>query len=922
MKDRFSNFIESRQDPHHDPYEEDDDAYEEDESRQDAADDDVEEEVPAPNAPESRPFGSTLNLRFGGGNTQNNGSDQNSHNAQNGNASQNGWGEFISKPASPEVIRDAQQQGNRAPQQEVHQQPRQEIRWQPQPISVMPRQATPSPSPAAVEPETTEPARTAEPIDFSPIEEEEESPKRRGWHSILPGWRRKDEYGEDEDLTENLSQDDVSENDDEEELPHRFGWLSLLRRHRAQPEEEDTVSEKKFAHIGQRIRKGFSAVSNRVRGRLRIDESLDEFRQEIAADSDTSDENLRNRSGRLTKIGIAAGLASIIAMGGYAGVKHLNHGNKGNPETNQVVESTGKTDDTFGSLTSRAEEISAQAEGLGDALSDRLENTLQGVAEVVTSGGSIDDLLGDTDSANRATDALTDSLDAVTDTLDDSLDAASDALNSAAELAKTDSQTDPFDFDFGNAETTPIETAVADSPLDNDISNEPSTSPTYPAYGEGRGIPTPSSEDFPTMDQIKSDLAETGENIKEAIRSGLEKADSSLQTAGEKTGEFLSNTAERVNDSTRQLGENISSAYQNTKEKAADTMNELQNDFVEARDQIQSTAEQVSQQVGNSLQNVREQTLDSIQQFNNQIGGSLQSGTERREPLRLSLGQEKKSEPLFLSPTTRESHATSSLGENAVAQFQPVGTSADGRNTLLHTAAPATASVATPLATGNTGDNTQLSSLGPHVGLAPVSTPDTASAAAQEAALVQTQTPDETFATDPDLSSIGFEAPRVEGGSPLSKSLSPFGGQYSLPEEVVPAGETAISAAGEGQNATGLANNPNLSSLDYDPTNQNASAGYNNNNRNSYNLLNGESLSNTDNIGRADGPNNHKKGYVPASGYRQYKTKAGDNLIVIAENELGDGSRWSEISKLNSDKNLRGRLQEGITILLPTDKVE
>ena len=168
----------------------------------------------------------------------------------------------------------------------------------------------------------------------------------------------------------------------------------------------------------------------------------------------------------------------------------------------------------------------------------------------------------------------------------------------------------------------------------------------------------------------------------------------------------------------------------------------------------------------------------------------------------------------------------------------------------------------------------------------------------QEAAAVKSQTPDETFAAEPNLSVIGLGDSGAEDGSALSDSLSPFSTQYALPEETVPAADSAQAYAGTAPAAN--TGGGQLSSLDYNPADPSASASYNNS-QIGYSRLSG-GMSN---------------GAALGGGYRQYVTKSGDNLIMIAENELGDASRWTEISKLNSDKNLRGRLQEGILIYLP-----
>jgi len=54
-----------------------------------------------------------------------------------------------------------------------------------------------------------------------------------------------------------------------------------------------------------------------------------------------------------------------------------------------------------------------------------------------------------------------------------------------------------------------------------------------------------------------------------------------------------------------------------------------------------------------------------------------------------------------------------------------------------------------------------------------------------------------------------------------------------------------------------------------------------------------------------------------ASGYRQYVTKEGDNLLTIAENELGSSSRWGEIKRLNNLRSGAAYFDAGTTLLLP-----
>ena len=58
---------------------------------------------------------------------------------------------------------------------------------------------------------------------------------------------------------------------------------------------------------------------------------------------------------------------------------------------------------------------------------------------------------------------------------------------------------------------------------------------------------------------------------------------------------------------------------------------------------------------------------------------------------------------------------------------------------------------------------------------------------------------------------------------------------------------------------------------------------------------------------------------VSATGaYREYVTREGDNLLTIAENELGSSSRWGEIKRINNLRSGATYFDVGTVILLPT----
>lgn len=64
---------------------------------------------------------------------------------------------------------------------------------------------------------------------------------------------------------------------------------------------------------------------------------------------------------------------------------------------------------------------------------------------------------------------------------------------------------------------------------------------------------------------------------------------------------------------------------------------------------------------------------------------------------------------------------------------------------------------------------------------------------------------------------------------------------------------------------------------------------------------------------------NGANGSATTTGYREYVTKEGDNLLTIAERELGSSSRWGEIKRLNNLRSGATYFASGTTLLLPVD---
>ena len=1075
MKDRYDNFFDAQQDPYEydaddennaEEYEEDeledeespeddDESYEDEELEDDedepddeeyAEEEEEEEEVPAAPAASSRPFGNSLNIQLNDRNRpSNNHNNQGSAGRPGGSAPQNrpqgadrGMVFKQVRPATPAA-------GGYTMASARPETPNQAARPA-QAASPVRETRKDEDSRASAEGGRFVESRKSDADRISSDDRNEFETPKKGFFSRLAPWNRMKSHDaeiedetvdskENEALDEQLVEDDV-------ERPGRFRrFLSFFSRSSAENEAEededaesgeDDASKTGVARLGRRVSKKFSSLSNRVRGRLRTGESLDEFKEELTESEEDDGERPHGRFRRLVKIGMIGGAAALLIFVCRTGYRHLTgSGKNADPASADLASFDGQGNDTLNGLSSRADSgglettpLDSIAEGF-DALGDKISDQVDSLAGQVNSlsgkvGEKIDSVTAElTSSANNALDTLSDDLLANDDFLGDdssggdSLDAAGAAVGAAAGAAvaagvaalsgKESASDDQLDFGFDSPEEDPL-----------------SVSETTPAYGDNQGSGGLS------FDQLKENLADAGEQLKDGFKSGVEKVDDSLKKAGEKTGEFFDNAGQKLSgaaqdfkddmaqageqaqDAAQKVGNWASNTYDAAKEKVGDAAANVKSGLSQAETQAQDAAQKTGDWASNTYDAAKEKVGDAAANVKNGLSqagtqaqaaaqkvgdwasetfqapaggnsvptaapqsaagavpaaapqstvGTLQSNAGQTQGL--SLGQRNQNEPLFLETSNQGKSAASSLGGSA-DQFRSASTAVSGgRNTPLGSssslaaggslgaasltqgggdtrsslgnttsaAPPASNSLSlqnnAPAGSGVTGSlgNTAQSSLPAQSNTippaAPVSTAPAEiqdalaqeaaaarSAAAQQAEVVQGQTPAETFAAEADLSMIGFEAPRVEDGAPLSDSLSPFGGQYSLPEETVPAADLSTAAVGAGQSAGGALapqSGPQLSTSNYNSAAPSA-------------------LTQTNNVAQAGTPlsgNNFPGAVFQGSEYRQYRTKDGDNLIKIAENELGDGTRWAEISKLNPNMNLRGRLDEGLIILLP-----
>ena len=124
---------------------------------------------------------------------------------------------------------------------------------------------------------------------------------------------------------------------------------------------------------------------------------------------------------------------------------------------------------------------------------------------------------------------------------------------------------------------------------------------------------------------------------------------------------------------------------------------------------------------------------------------------------------------------------------------------------------------------------------------------------------------------------------------------------------------------------SGVANGNNLNqAVNNVPNNGYANQNYAQNGT-GYNVPNGSGYGNA--VGNAAvnpypqnyAQNPYGSNAVPATGaYREYVTREGDNLLTIAENELGSSSRWGEIKRINNLRSGATYFDVGTVILLPT----
>lgn len=783
--------------------------------------------------------------------------------------------------------------------------------------------------------------KAKEPEDIVEDEIEDEEPgevKPRGFGKLASLMKRKARDVED------TIEDEIEDDGFDEVKSRGFGKLASLMRRKTKDLEEDGDETGEEAVRG-RLGKKITRVSSRIRNRFSRKETLDEFKEDLEAPA----EEISRKWGKGKIAGMIGGSAVALLAAGYTGYTYLNQREKGtdnNAAAASDLESSEKSYDAFANLKSASEMESEPAETLDDPL-ESVDSASLADDDFLAAETSADD----THEVEGVGEASEGSADILADDAFDTVPESAPETETASESAE--SGADPLDFDFGDssvADTSEPKAEIAEE-SDGEFSDSLSVSATRPPYGdENTGRPVAD-----TLEQFSSDMADAGEKIKSGFQSGLERADASLSEAGRKTQEFLNETGQKIGGAMEQTRDNIAETFHDANDQAHDAAQRVGDSLQNARDRagesiqnFNDQAREKAQQVGSSLQDARDRAGESIQNFNEQVSGTLQDAGDqardaaqrvgsslsdardqlnetgrqlgesaarmeqnvesslqgagsslrgsRNEPLQVSLGDRNGRESsLSLTPANR-GDAGSSLGGNAVSDYEPnqpnTGIDSFSRQTPAGSSlspARSDSSLSADSALQPSSGDSSLSA-----GAAPVS--DAVSSA------------EGAFNAESDLSNMGeFDMPEAEENRSFSTALSPFGNDYARPEETVPklsadavSNSPDLNTNGYRSMDNGYTNvrseldNSQLSSLDYNPADSGSSARYNS--------------------------QNHAVGQLSSSlgNYREYRTKAGDNLITIAENELGDATRWAEISKMNPGMNLRGRLQEGLLIRIPT----
>ncbi len=413
--------------------------------------------------------------------------------------------------------------------------------------------------------------------------------------------------------------------------------------------------------------------------------------------------------------------------------------------------------------------------------------------------------------------------------------------------------------------------------------------------------------------QASDGLTETSNNLTNSISGTIDSVDNGLRNTYDNVANSLSNTYNNTLDSLQNVGNSLQSSYD-------DVRNALSNG---APNSLRSNG------LDGIADNVNTPTNSLSSSDLNSFGGEGTLGTEGNA-LTLNANDWGSSSPLNTmgtSPLTNEQGAgtiggvnTSVLenGDNLVAapgnNLLSANSSDVGKNSVNSTVSnPNFGNIQTSSASNDLPNN--YSSVGDN--------------RLTNGALADLPTYGNA---NPSGAAVPSEAP-VNAAYPVYESANVLpvqnGGAYSP-------NNNQYSQGGYYSNADSRTSSNSLVGVPYANQNENVQNGsvtpyvnsraYDNNayNPNGYNLSIDAPNSSSSNWSAVNNAQNNY-GYRETNrtvvgaktSYREYVTKEGDNLLTIAENELGSSSRWSEIKRLNNLRSGATYFEVGTRIKLP-----
>lgn len=628
----------------------------------------------------------------------------------------------------------------------------------------------------------------------------------------------------------------------------------------------------------------------------RLDRQIEASENDLPADAAGTDEPTRNWRNIRKKTGVVAGVVSLLMFCGYMGTVLLS------PTKRAELTEEAKNQLALAERQNNPAANAADASPAADAAND---STMGGFSDLDEESKKLEETAQAIQ--NKLADSTVDQVKETTDALSgETVSVLPDAESTAADLPAVDlalsdfpvTDTQPTDMD--QADSTSAKAALAETvssepaPSEEGVAKEgPNFDPSlagFPEADDSALISLPAVEPVaqpPIVAPTESaSLSPTNEIAVPAAAQALvpTRPAEPAPRSGTLTVTLPPTTSAPANN----WGDSLQSSLSNAQQQ----FNSFGNSVADA---VDSTARNIADQVQSGLETAAHKTdeaFTSIQQTGEQVRDSVTGAYNQTRDSLSATGEQIRDNVTGVYNQTRDSLLATGEQINRGVE-NGVDLTRDSLQAL--TAAPSTQLTAAPavptagqsslgpVASGRTG---ALTAVPPQAGNASLN-------------LAPAQTPSGT--------SLSLPTPTMNHSAL---------GNYSMPGESIAAPNAAVPTASA---APAAGNTFPVSPSAALPT---ASAGTQTaqGGRSApfgTSLLSTGTTSVTGTI-RAPGA---VATDALTGGYRNYTTKERDNLLTIAENELGDSTRWGEIRRLNSDKDLTGSIPAGTVIKLPASAV-